>query len=544
MSLIHITNWQGTMVQFNSCCAVRAMALLPDGRVASGSSCGDDYVSAIWLWDPSGSAEPVPLMAHSRSVSTLAALPDGRLAAGYDDDTILVWDPSRLADPRAYRVLLEGHSRPPSALAVLPDGRLASGSMERDCTIRIWDPAGSAEPVVLSGHTRTVLALAVLADGRLASGSADCTMRVWDPSGSAPPIVLAGHTDPVNCLAVLPDGRLASGAGIFPKASTKDWTVRVWSLPQAMTDTEQIETEGRAVEEAVHQPSVWSQEGGDVQGLIDSLGSVRTSLVEPEAMEELVRKGAGAVPTLIENLTRSSFVPVILGKMGDSRAFEPLTELAQSRASFDSDPDAYGGYACEMAVRGLGLLGDRRALPLLKKIATETNVGEILIAANDAIEGLQRREQDVLPELEGMSEWEVERIAGVVRGGLTSEPVTGPADFRAQVQKEQPLLAELAPVAEEAATSFFARLRIAEPNRYRDAAHAFSGFRQYTVSSQGSPVHVFRLRLHNESVRPDFLYVHLADEALPLGFLVCAIAGGGFMGYYKTGEDLRKTLGC
>lgn len=76
-----------------------------------------------------------------------------------------------------------GHTDEVLALAVLDDGRLASGSWDK--TVRIWDPAGRAEPVVLTGHTGGVTALAVLDDGRLASGSVDKTVRIWDPTGTA-----------------------------------------------------------------------------------------------------------------------------------------------------------------------------------------------------------------------------------------------------------------------------------------------------------------------------------------------------------------------
>ena len=138
---------------------------------------------------------------------------------------------------------------------------------------------------------------------------------------------------------------------------------------------------------------------------------MRTSLGEPEAVEELIATGATAVPILIDNITLSSFVPLILGRIGDARALEPLMELAQSPARFDSDPDVYGGYGCEMAVHGLGLLGDQRALPLLKEIAADTNVGEIHMAATQAIGRIESAEGGAPPELEGLSDFQLEGLA-------------------------------------------------------------------------------------------------------------------------------------
>jgi hypothetical protein len=80
-------------------------------------------------------------------------------------------------------------------------------------------------------------------------------------------------------------------------------------------------------------------------------------------------------------------------------------------ATFQSDRDAYDGYACEMAVTGLGLLGDRRALPMLREIAAETNVGEILIAAREALARIEQDAAEAPSELEGLSAFQLEALA-------------------------------------------------------------------------------------------------------------------------------------
>ena len=81
---------------------------------------------------------------------------------------------------------LERHSRSIKTLCALPDGRLASGSWDR--TIRLWDVAAGAETARLEGHSNSVNALCALPDGRLASGSDDKTIRLWD--------VRTGEKDP------------------------------------------------------------------------------------------------------------------------------------------------------------------------------------------------------------------------------------------------------------------------------------------------------------------------------------------------------------
>ncbi len=190
--------------------AVRALAVLPDGTLASASS-----DNTVRVWDSATGRCLHVLEGHTGAVLALAVLPDGTLASAGSDGTVRVWE---TATGRCLRVL-DGHTDWVGALAVLADGTLASASSDR--TVRVWDPAAGRCLYVLEGHTGPVNVLRVLPDGTLASVSSDRTVRVWDPATGRCLHVLEGHTGAVRALAVLADGTLASASA--------DKTIRVWN---------------------------------------------------------------------------------------------------------------------------------------------------------------------------------------------------------------------------------------------------------------------------------------------------------------------------
>ena len=77
--------------------------------------------------------EMVEYDCDTHTVTCLAVLPDGRLASGSYDNTVRVWD---VSDGGSCALTQSGHTNYVSSLTVLPDGRLVSGSY--DATLRVW----------------------------------------------------------------------------------------------------------------------------------------------------------------------------------------------------------------------------------------------------------------------------------------------------------------------------------------------------------------------------------------------------------------------
>jgi WD40 repeat protein len=150
---------------------ISALAFFPDGRLAGASRKGGAFV-----WNPDRPDDAPRRLLGERAIRSLAAAPDGRLAAGTDDGPILLL-PKGLDGAFTE---LTGHASAVTALKFSPEGsRLASSSM--DGTLRLWDiDHPEREPIVLTGHAGWVWAVDFASRGqRLISGGADRTARSW-----------------------------------------------------------------------------------------------------------------------------------------------------------------------------------------------------------------------------------------------------------------------------------------------------------------------------------------------------------------------------
>ncbi|MBI1915918.1 MAG: serine/threonine protein kinase [Planctomycetes bacterium] len=162
--------------------------------------------------------------AHANGVQSLAISGDGRLLlSGGLDETLRLWDPSRLRETRC----LTGDVGPVEQVCLAPSAKwVASCSMrlmKKDMVVQLWDLATGSERRRLRGHTDSVICVAIAPDGRgVAAGGADRTVRLWvldQPAVKA--LCLQGHTDTVRSVVFLPEGTsLLSGS--------LDGTIRLW----------------------------------------------------------------------------------------------------------------------------------------------------------------------------------------------------------------------------------------------------------------------------------------------------------------------------
>jgi hypothetical protein len=121
------------------------------------------------------------------------------------------------------------------------------------------------------------------------------------------------------------------------------------------------------------------------------------------------------------------------------------------------------------------------------------------------------------------AEWD----AGVGLTNCSAWPVF--ADFEALAHRQNSLCKGLTSVHEKAALLSFVGTGITDANRYVDAAAAFSQFHLTAPAHDGVLIQVFTLKLREESQGGDFLYLHFTGDPIAVGFLICALTGGGLM---------------
>jgi len=246
-----------------------ALAVLPDGRVVSGSESG-----ALRVWDVASGQALQVLEGHASEVNAVAVLDSRRVVSGSVDMSLRVWD---VESGQALQVLGGyGYHQPPGAgsaegqklkvpagsMAVLDSQRVVFGSedglrmwdLESGETLQldvnwhrhrnqvqgivvlagrrvvtgsgvllfVWDVERNRVTQLLRGHSKEVRVVAGLVGRQVVSGSDDKTLRVWDVKGGQTLQVLAGHSSGVSAVASLDSRRVVSGS--------ENGELRVWDV--------------------------------------------------------------------------------------------------------------------------------------------------------------------------------------------------------------------------------------------------------------------------------------------------------------------------
>jgi WD40 repeat protein len=208
-----------------------AGALSPDGKtIAAGTT-----VNSVVLWDVSDPARPKalgpPLKGPTAVVESLAFSPDSHvLVAGADDGKVHLWDVSDPGRATALPVAPGADSNYVYTVAISPDGGTLAG-VTADGMIRLWDlkdPSRLREFPPVKGSADLLFSTAFSRDGRvLATGSADGTVQLWDVSDPAAltpiGVALQGPDGTVTSVAFGPDRHILA-------AGTRSGQVWFWDV--------------------------------------------------------------------------------------------------------------------------------------------------------------------------------------------------------------------------------------------------------------------------------------------------------------------------
>lgn len=194
---------------------ISVCAVTPDGSelvVAAGRSL---RTWNLWINQPMLTLEP-----HSKRISDVKILPDGRALSASWDGTLRLWQYKN--GPTQYKTFT-GHTDRVLACAITSDG-LRAVSASADRTLRLWDLETGSTLAVLTGHTADVTGCAFTRDGRrIVSRSKDGRLGLWDGGSGSLVAFTQGHTDWVNAFTI------AEEEGVVYSCS-EDQTVRAWDL--------------------------------------------------------------------------------------------------------------------------------------------------------------------------------------------------------------------------------------------------------------------------------------------------------------------------
>jgi len=191
---------------------VYSLANLPDGNLASGWGCG-----LIIVWNVEQEIVKANFTAHSGSVTNLLMLPNGDLLSNSGKE-IKIWN---LVYYSLKNTIIEKASV--REIISLPNGYIAAGLNDKSIIVQNLND-GSIKRNFTNNQYR-IRSLTLLPSGDLASGHTDGSIKIWNIIDGSIKRIFPGNSQfwyPTNSLAALPNGLLASGYG---NGTTIIWNV-------------------------------------------------------------------------------------------------------------------------------------------------------------------------------------------------------------------------------------------------------------------------------------------------------------------------------
>ena len=154
--------------------------ILPNGDLVTCSN-EIDADNKIKIWRIQTGQVVKEITTNSKGARSLLALPDGRLAVGFQHGDIRLIEIEDDIEPKRIVIKNEGDTW---GLKLLPCGYLLSTGLYRDRTMRIWNLAnGKLVQSINLGHNDGVMTVAIKSDGKtMVTGSQDKTVKLWSLS--------------------------------------------------------------------------------------------------------------------------------------------------------------------------------------------------------------------------------------------------------------------------------------------------------------------------------------------------------------------------
>lgn len=175
--------------------------------------CGDGGIYRISVTDTEIEGDRIGIQevarGSGRSARCAAWSHDGRrLAAGYDDWRIRIWD----VENRRCTGVMEGHKESVKCLCWSPDDNMIVSGAD-DGEIRIWNTEDQRCMDIRNYHSEAVNSILWLKTGKIFSGSDDTTLRIWDTKENLVSEPLKKHEKRVYSITLSPDEAYLASAG-------------------------------------------------------------------------------------------------------------------------------------------------------------------------------------------------------------------------------------------------------------------------------------------------------------------------------------------